>query len=647
MVNTRYAKSLRKSLDIIQQCHFRLRGAAVTGSNLAIVKQGFSMLLCVSADFCVTPRHLVRWASSLNNIDIYDFIKFCDEVHQTMVTCECKYSYARFKAEHGKTFREQMIPFIDIIKGRCPETVLHNGAIWLKWLKKLPLDMPDLLDESIQAFIDTDNRIAEIDFDDDQHREIVRELNAILLGWLKGLDLSTVPARHGNGAVAERGVRTKSEKDRCLSIPRSIWYRACKWKKTDLDDIISLEDSYVPLVYRNDKTRDLARLTAVPKTYKAVRLICMEPTSYQYFQQGVMRRVYDYFRDNRELHSHIKLEDNRWNQRYARLGSINGNYATIDLSAASDSVSLDLVKRIFRGTPLLSWLLATRSKGVEMPDGSVFRMSKFAPMGSSLCFPVECLVFAAIVEYVKRHRDPDERGTHKYLVYGDDIICPSVWANDVMEVLELMGFKVNTEKSYLSGPFRESCGYEAWNGIDISPFYYRIPDITHGIEPKAWSALTAAYNRASVEGMRHLRSYLHDIITSSDLRGKGSKEVLRSNAKPGFVYSYTKSPYLQSPNPTNFESRSDRATKASLQQPAYLTLNVISTLSDEDVERTDEIRYAEKLREENYRPHEDYSEVLSIIQNGRDVVFRYASSIPRRCLKYSTTPLLYEDIIRV
>jgi hypothetical protein len=102
-----------------------------------------------------------------------------------------------------------------------------------------------------------------------------------------------------------------------------------------------------------------------------------------------------------------------------------------------------------------------------LPDGRVIALKKFAPMGSALCFPIETLIFAAICQYVTR-----EHGvTEDYSVFGDDIIVPTQCVDDVLYVLEVLGFRANRSKSFSDSNcwFRESCGGEYCDGYDVTP----------------------------------------------------------------------------------------------------------------------------------------------------------------------------------
>jgi hypothetical protein len=53
-------------------------------------------------------------------------------------------------------------------------------------------------------------------------------------------------------------------------------------------------------------------------------------------------------------------------------------------------------------------------------------------------------------------------------VYGDDIIVPVEYVFAVVSRLEAFGFKVNKNKSFWSGYFRESCGKDYYEGTDVT-----------------------------------------------------------------------------------------------------------------------------------------------------------------------------------
>lgn len=198
--------------------------------------------------------------------------------------------------------------------------------------------------------------------------------------------------------------------------------------------------------------------TTVPKTALTDRAINIEPIINSYLQKGfgsvIRSRLYE---------AGIDLNDQTINQRLARLGSITGNLATIDLSMASDTVAYNLVR------DLLPWdwfelLDSCRSSMTLMPDGKWVILEKFSSMGNGYTFELESLIFYSLLLVVCD-------GSPEVSVYGDDLICPSEKYSEVVSALELIGFIPNSAKSFGVGPFRESCGKDYWEGVDVRPVF--------------------------------------------------------------------------------------------------------------------------------------------------------------------------------
>lgn len=221
-----------------------------------------------------------------------------------------------------------------------------------------------------------------------------------------------------------------------------------------------------------------ARLIAVPKTKTKPRLISIEPSYNMYIQQGIDSRL----REGLSAYPGIDLSSQLPNRNLARLGSIDGSYATIDLSSASDLVSNNLVKHMFSyNKSFVSLIQAVRSRAVETPNGDLIPLNKFASMGSATTFPVEVMVFTTLILAAICKADRNfsrsfimnvmKRGIFR--VYGDDMIIPSQYGRIVVHELESVGLKVNKDKSFFTGPFRESCGGDYMSGIDVTPSYVR------------------------------------------------------------------------------------------------------------------------------------------------------------------------------
>jgi hypothetical protein len=165
----------------------------------------------------------------------------------------------------------------------------------------------------------------------------------------------------------------------------------------------------------------------------------------------------------------VDLDDQRRNQVLAREGSITGSLATIDLSMASDTVSREIVNLLIPP----DWLTALeqcRSPVGILPSGGVVNYQKFSSMGNGYTFELESLIFWGLCSAVSDLYNEKDR---RVAVYGDDIVVPAAIAPAVLETLEVAGFRPNTKKTFMNGPFRESCGKHYFSGDDVSPFYVR------------------------------------------------------------------------------------------------------------------------------------------------------------------------------
>jgi hypothetical protein len=96
-------------------------------------------------------------------------------------------------------------------------------------------------------------------------------------------------------------------------------------------------------------------------------------------------------------------------------------------------------------------------------------------MGNGFTFELETLLFWGLASAVAEYLNLRDR---RLAVYGDDIVFPTQGAQLLMRVLEVAGFTPNTKKTFIDGPFRESCGKHFFNGFDVTPFYLR-KEINH------------------------------------------------------------------------------------------------------------------------------------------------------------------------
>nr|UOL49017.1 MAG: hypothetical protein 4 [Leviviridae sp.] len=208
------------------------------------------------------------------------------------------------------------------------------------------------------------------------------------------------------------------------------------------------------------------RITTVPKNYKTDRTIAIEPDMNMYVQLGIgaaMRR--------RLRFAGCDLNDQTRNQRLALVGSLAGSLATIDLSMASDTVARELV-HLLLPPDWVDALEQCRSPYGVLPSGDLVYYQKFSSMGNGYTFELESVIFYGLALAVREAYGVEDT---RVSVYGDDIIVPTQMAEPLISVLREVGFVPNPEKSFWSGPFRESCGKHYFSGHDVTPFYVRKP----------------------------------------------------------------------------------------------------------------------------------------------------------------------------
>jgi hypothetical protein len=280
----------------------------------------------------------------------------------------------------------------------------------------------------------------------------------------------TIP-KHGPGATADR-LRANAK------YRQHTWpSRLEKWFPMELYLLPSPRyyEELAEIDILEPETEIPVRIISVPKTLKTPRIIGIEPTAMQYAQQSLLPLILEGIKDF-HLGSFLGFDDQTPNQRMAKEGSRTGKLATLDLSEASDRVSNQLVRNLALSEgPTLQAIQACRSTKADVPGHGVIPLDKFASMGSALTFPIEAMVFLTII-LIGIERSLSTQMTPELLselrgsvrVYGDDILVPVEHVRSVIDTLELFGARVNRNKSFWNGKFRESCGREYYDGHDVS-----------------------------------------------------------------------------------------------------------------------------------------------------------------------------------
>lgn len=328
-----------------------------------------------------------------------------------------------------------------------------------------------------------------------------------------------------------------------------------------------------------------SKLIAVPKTSTKPRLICSEPNEMMWTQQ----HIWKWLRRNLGcLGRYIDFGRQDLSRDMAKIGSIDKSISTIDLKSASDLLSLYALERAFRKSPsFLELVHATRTPLVVYPTGDIQWKNKALTQGTALTFPVQTIVFALatisacvatslrtrllptqklrltgidgtdssqtqesgityvqvstlrdIYKLVSGGNPPSTNLLTSLLratgfdsavrVFGDDIIVPTPCFSSTTEILSLIGLKVNSNKSFTLGFFRESCGGDYYKGYDVAPVRLRSAEPT---SPGKMLALVDNSNNLFKKGWWKTSCLLSEL--------GGLRLPVRTNPGPLELYSFS------------------------------------------------------------------------------------------------------------
>lgn len=330
----------------------------------------------------------------------------------------------------------------------CSPVALSRCLTFLEFYSRIPIDDGTLRDKAIQKYVANEDAV-KTTFD----RSLLSALRAELLDISSNFRLEA-------GLPVDFSGNASSELKGGSGVLQRLQYTKLSYRKLRRFAIkYDLEDQF----YGHIEGNNFAKFATVPKNVSTLRSISMEPVATMAMQKYVLRQLDPYLRSCRYR---ITLHDQTRNSDLARAGSQNRLYGTIDLSDASDLLSNELVREVFRGTELFYITQYTRTPLVSGPFGDML-IKKYAPMGSALCFPIECMIFAGITSLANRLKGVNT----KFCVYGDDIVCHDTIFLSVLRLLREFGFRINEDKTFFPyHPFKESCGGEYLNGTMLCVF---------------------------------------------------------------------------------------------------------------------------------------------------------------------------------
>lgn len=203
------------------------------------------------------------------------------------------------------------------------------------------------------------------------------------------------------------------------------------------------------------------RILAVPKDWRRDRIIGAEPTWTMFKQKALcadLMSATELFVPYHDQERHISM--------------LKDDSLTIDLSDASDNLTVDTVQLLFPADLFLrAWDIRTDTYTIGSEIG---RTNSFALMGNGFCFPflsITCLSLA-IGSFLMSRGEwtvPSRREllalckTYGISAFGDDIIIPSMAYPYLQTLLAQAGLVLNREKSAFPS-VQETCGVWIFRG---------------------------------------------------------------------------------------------------------------------------------------------------------------------------------------
>lgn len=532
------------------------------------VLQYWALMICDIRQILDSEYHIPGISRLLSNTSIIQMMKGIVKLDVGYVQSQLKALLLAFRQMPHKgissrcahrTLRRQGVEWCGDQQGQNPLQIIQALVAWslqsnirkadkaillkhvnsiLQFTVRLTLNDVDwIMEDAIQDYLQQEEEMKTWTYDP----SIVDGLRAIVSGWYKDFDFITKSPTDSHGYGATKDVRRSAgTAEKWLKMIDNQGRQHCLVsQQLGIVPHEEVEKAYsqfynTPYVGGPEGTNIGDRFSIfqfVPKGINRKRGVSMEDTPNQYYQKILFDRMDKHFNNHPRME--IDLHDQEKSRWLAQFGSKSGLYGTLDLSCASDTVTWTLVKSVFRDCPrLLSLFIRLRTRKTYLKDADIMvDMEKAFPMGSALCFPLECTIFAAIIELANRNL-----GVWTYYrVYGDDMVVHKSIAHEVCRLLEELHFKLNKEKSYMPGSaFTEACGGEYWQGIEIEPLRvsrkfdpYKLLSSTKSVSTQLESARCLA-NDAYEYGYTRLR---RRIIRDAKVQ---STELLFANTAEGW-----------------------------------------------------------------------------------------------------------------
>ena len=549
----------------------RMNGHLLSENDAIRVANAYILWALVTQDLLSDERiasdtNLRSWLLDLSNDDVGVVLDMC----KRMLTCVRHWSpimgdqgigsFKHYLISEGIRLGDDIFRPIWHLLYAFAESFDHFKELntFLVFITRLTLrDVTWVEATAIDKYVTFENVIKNNIYDDD----IIQQLRELYLRNSSQFSISGCYPSHGSGATSttkrNSGIARKYEK-----FQHTFGTNQLRLMTGTDHPLIKVE----PVSGNNVS----AKIIFVPKGIDKKRVISTEPISHQYYQHLIAEGIDKMFHD--EPAWGVSLHKQEYNRELAQIGSRDLTYGTVDLTDASDSVTHTLVERIMHGTLLFSLIERCRTRVGVLPTGECIVLEKYAPMGSAVCFPLECMIFSLIVQLANKRL-----GVNTYFrVYGDDLVVHALIFEEVLYLLNKLHFEVNRDKTFYPGSvFTESCGIECYRGVDVSPT--RIP---RRYDPLYYDHKIRSKSPSRVNG----------VVTFANTLGKAG--LLKARAYlvrclldyyPGVPFSSNSDKGLFSSQPTNFHLKKRLNSDLQREEVYHIALTTVETPVSDDL----------------------------------------------------------------
>lgn len=242
---------------------------------------------------------------------------------------------------------------------------------------------------------------------------------------------------------------------------------------------------------------------AVPKNYKKPRLIFPQDS----YSSAYLHQMRKLLQMRLASVTGINLSKQQSVNRAACIKASTGSgYDTIDHSSASDCIAWCYYTWCMP-EKFVKWLSLYRERTLKIGQENQPCWIAFTA-GNPVTFVLETMFFHSVAtvateiasEYDALFGEGVFTPYLKPLVYGDDVMIDHRATSVYFSICEILDLKVNSDKSFVSGFYRESCGIEAYQGTRLDNVYWPRKIVGNSTKSEDAFLLSSLHNRMTNQG---------------------------------------------------------------------------------------------------------------------------------------------------